>query len=104
MEGSNIFGDLTRFTIIYYTDQADGVTQLRRCGPSVNRDGTLNVDNLIGRNIFGGNAKGSVVLEGIEFDPVTISEDGRTLTINPANPIPNAVTSFTVRSKVEGNL
>ena len=103
-QGSNTFGALTDYTIIYYTDKNSGVSQLRRCGPSVNDDGTLNFANLIGRNQFGGIAPGSVVLEGIQFDPVLISPDGRTLTINPANPIPNAVTSFTVRSKVEGSL
>jgi hypothetical protein len=49
-------------------------------------------------------APGALVLEGIPLDPVTLSPDGRTLTITPTNPIPNAVTPFTVRAKVQGSL
>ena len=96
--------DLQRYPITYYTVQVDGETQLRRCGPSINADGTLNINRLIGRDQSDGGAPGSLVLEGIDLDPVTLSPDRRTLTITPSNPIPNAVTPFTVRARVQGSL
>ena len=102
--GSAAPDDLQDYIITYYTVQADGETQLRRCGPSINADGTLNINRLIGLDRFGRGAPGSLVLEGIDLDPVTLSPDRRTLTINPTNPIPNAVTPFTVRAKVQGSL
>lgn len=92
--------NITEQIITYYTIDANGDTQLRRCGPSISLDGTLNPDRYIGRDpLFGSQLPGALVLEGIDFDPVGLSNGN--LTINPSNPIQNAVTPFTVRGKVQ---
>ena len=102
--GGGAQDNLQTYTITYYTVQSNGETQLRRCGPSINIDGTLNISRLIGVNQFGFGAPGALVLQGIDFAPVTLSNDNRNLTINPSNPIQNAVMPFTVRANVQGSL
>jgi type II secretory pathway pseudopilin PulG len=82
--------------ITYYQTNNNGTLEVRRCGPPIQANGTL--DPRIEFYIGLGSTPGSVVLEDISVNTATVNNN--LITIAPENPIDNALAPFTAIMKV----
>jgi type II secretory pathway pseudopilin PulG len=106
---SPLYPDTVRDTRIsyYQTINAEGVPEVRRCGPYIRADGSLDPSRYIGSGDPSSSnpadwegRPGSLVLEGIRVNPAVIGPNRRSITISPQNTIENALTPFTASAKV----